>query len=78
MRALTISVVIAAFLGSATNHGLNHNRWPGCDKAVHGRHRDWNAWYKQLNRSGIRVHVYRDPPFNWLHPVSYKCLNQSL
>ena len=75
MTVLTTFVVIVAFVGSAINH---KNRWPGCtNKDTRVDHRDWRAWYKKLNNSGldIKVHVYRDPPFNWLHPVRHKCKN---
>ena len=52
--------------------------WPGCvGKLTRHAHRDWSAWYSTLlsnaSVSDIKVHVYRDPPFNWLHPVSDKC-----
>ena len=54
------------------------NPWPGCmGKLTRHAHRDWSAWYSTLlynaSVSDIKVHVYRDPPFNWLHPVSDKC-----
>ena len=32
--------------------------------------RDWFDWYNRLQREpnyGVKVHVYSDPPFNWLH-----------
>ena len=34
--------------------------------------RDWFHWYDRLEQnkriiSGVKVHVYSDPPFNWLH-----------
>ena len=52
--------------------------WPGCvGKLTRHAHRDWSAWYSTLlsnaSVSDIKVHVYRDPPFSWLHPVSDKC-----
>ena len=49
--------------------------WPGCvAKSERINHRDWFEWYKRQKTSApdIKVHVYRDPPFNWLHPVSCK------
>ena len=72
MVLLTTYFFVAAFIGSARNQ----SRWPGCNNAndpVHREnpienHRNWHAWYKQ--RPDVKVHVYRDPPFNWLHPVS--------
>ena len=66
MAVLLALVVIAAF----------SRRWPGCAprKGPPTDQRDWRAWYKNLKSwSDINVHVYREPPFNWLHPVSDEC-----
>ena len=81
--ALVHSVtIISALLGVAKTKIAN-DTWPGCgDKIARHDQRDWSAWYKWYKNKSmpdIKVHVYRHPPFNWLHPVSNKCtLNPTL
>ena len=45
---------------------------------------DWIDWYTEHLHgherqfvSDIKVFVYRQPPFNWLHPVGFKNLYKS-
>ena len=45
---------------------------------------DWIEWYtghlhghERQFVSDIKVFVYRQPPFNWLHPVGFKNLYKS-
>ena len=75
MTVLAAFVVMPALIGSHSNKRIGrHKIWPGCaEQDARKGHRDWHAWYKQQKSvPDIKVHVYREPPFNWLHPVSDK------
>ena len=68
---LTTAFVFMTLLGNIRKG----NVWSGCvAKSERIYERDWFEWYGRQKTSApdIKVHVYRDPPFNWLHPVSCK------
>ena len=67
--------VLTAFVVSTAFNGLRRRikskTWPGCTDDDIPKDRDWRAWHTQLHATpSIKVHVYSEPPFNWLHPVS--------